>query len=227
MKCLVVISICLSLCAVACSSRQNEHVANSDTVYIKNEQLQPAISDNNTTVPDKEEATAQQQNLIIPGQKIGSTALGITADSLARLLGQPDKSDAAMGKAWLTWLGKSDEHNNATRLDIYITYPDSTMRYKTVQQIHATSSWFHTAGGLHVYSAMADIRKSYPGLKKAARYKSDGRTITLYDDKEQGIAFEAVPANNEDICTGIIIHKPGIAVTNTYIFLYPDAKLIQ
>jgi hypothetical protein len=41
------------------------------------------------------------------------------ATNLETEFGKPDMSDAAMGKAWLTWYGKKDEHNNKTELNIY------------------------------------------------------------------------------------------------------------
>ncbi len=161
----------------------------------------------------------QDNFLVVPGEQVGKTHLGITASLLNSLLGKPDMSDAAMGKAWLTWYGKRDEHNNRTRLDIYVTYKDSSMSEKVVKQIRTTSSSFHTAGNLHVYSSMVDIRQRFPGLEKAGHYNTDGRDILIYDDKSKGIAFEQVAAGNEDICTAIIIHERNVPVTQTYIYL--------
>lgn len=40
-------------------------------------------------------------SLIIPGESIGKVVLGENVASL-QVLGEPDLSDAAMGKAWLT-----------------------------------------------------------------------------------------------------------------------------
>lgn len=174
-------------------------------------------------------AVSQQQpaanKLIVPGESVGQTSIGTDAATLATILGKPDASDAAMGKAWLTWNGKKDEHNNITTLNIYTTYKDSTMREKTVQQIRTTSSYFSTASGIQVYSSLADIRKQFPAIKKVAQYNDDGRNIVIYDDKEMGIAFEIAAANEQQICTGIIIHKKGEAVTNVYMFLHPGMKL--
>ncbi|RYG42131.1 hypothetical protein EON79_19510, partial [bacterium] len=51
-------------------------------------------------------------NRIVPGVSLGDVKIGATGKSLARL-GRPYAGDAAMQKAWATWLGKG-----AARLDI-------------------------------------------------------------------------------------------------------------
>lgn len=98
------------------------------------------------------------------------------------------------------------------------------MRQKTVQQIRTTSSYFSTTNNIHVYSSLNDIKQQFPNSKKVAQYKDDGRTIVLYDEQQQGIAFEIATANNQQICTGIIIHKKGKDVTDVYIYLHPDMQ---
>lgn len=166
--------------------------------------------------------------LIIAGKSVGNVLLGMNDSLLVAEFHKPDMSDAAMGKAWLTWYGKKpDEHNNKTRLDVYTTYKDTSMREKTVQQIRTTSSFFETGNGIHVYSSFNDVQPAFPELKKAATYKDDGREFTIYDDEEQGIAFEIVSAGTEKICTGIIVHKRGAKVTAIYVSLYPDIHIVQ
>lgn len=154
-------------------------------------------------------------------------SIGTDAAELETVLGKPDLSDAAMGKAWLTWKGKKDEHNNATELNIYTTYKDSTMRQKTVQQIRTTSALFSTDGGLRVYSSLETIRKEFPGIRKLAHYSEEGREIVIYDEIKKGIAFEITPAGQQQICTGIIIHKKGSPVTDVYAFLHPGLALYK
>jgi hypothetical protein len=166
-------------------------------------------------------------NEIIPGKSIGLTTLGDDAEKLEKSLGKPDLSDAAMGKAWLTWNGKKDEHNNVTQLNIFTAYSNNEMKEKTVQQIRTTSSYFLTADSLHVYSSLNNILKKFPGVKKSAEYKDDGRTISIYDEKEKGIAFEIAAANGQQTCTGIIIHKKGESTIDIYRTLHPDMKVYR
>lgn len=171
--------------------------------------------------------TNAANSLIVAGKSIGNVGLGMNDSILETQFGKPDMSDAAMGKAWLTWYGKKpDEHNNKTQLNIYTTYKDTSMREKTVQQVRTTSSFFKTADELHVYSSLEDIKAKFPQLKKAATYKDKGREITVYDDQQQGIAFEIVTADTQNICTGIIIHKPGVKVTQVYISLHPEMRVL-
>ena len=190
-------------------------VANPDSVVTNND-------NNNKVVNDAE--NPESVPLIIAGESVGKIALGTDASKLQNILGKPDMSDAAMGKAWTTWYGKKrDEHNNKTELDIYTAYKDTSMREQTVQQIRTTSSFFVTADSIHVYSSLDEIKNKY-AVKKSAHYNSDGRTITLYDDKQKGIAFEIASANTQNICVGIIIHPKDKSVNDIYIMLHPDMK---
>lgn len=178
---------------------------------------------NSDTITNEEPAA---NKVIVPGKSIGNIEIKMD-DSRLEAFGKPDMSDAAMGKAWLTWYGKKpDEHNNKTQLNVYTAYKDTSMRAKTVQQIRTTSSFFETAGGLRVYASLSDIKQQYPKLKKVAVYMDDGRKIDVYDAQQQGIAFEIVDANQQQICTGIIIHKSGVKVTQVYISLHPDMKVL-
>lgn len=165
---------------------------------------------------DSSANTVPQSKLIVPGKQMGNIMLGLPADSLSSMLGKPDFSDAAMGKAWLIWYGKKrDEHNNRSSLEIFITYADSTMRGKTVQQILTTSPEFETARGAKVYDDLASIQQKYPGIVSTGHYKelNGGRVFQLYDDLQNGIAFEIAEANKQYICIGIIIHYPGRPIT--------------
>jgi hypothetical protein len=213
MKWLVVLCFCI----VSCGQNNEPAAVNSDTITKKNN-ADTIIKSQQQSVSDK---------LIVPGESIGKTSIGADAASLENILGKPDASDAAMGKAWLTWNGKRDEHNNATTLNVYTTYKDSSMSKKTVQQVRTTSSYFSTSNGIHVYASFAAINNQFPDIKKLAHYNDDGRDIVIYDDKQNGIAFEIASANEQQICTGIIVHKKGEAVTNVYMFLHPDMKLYE
>jgi hypothetical protein len=199
-----------------------------------NNQTTTAATDSSGQTPDKNADTVSNNNankldtaqLVVPGQRIGKVKLGEEVSSL-EVLGPADASDAAMGKAWLTWKGRRDEHNNATELNVYTTYRDNTMKEKTVQQIRTTSSSFSTANNIHVYSSLENIQQQFPLLKKTASYKEEGRQVFIYDAVEKGIAFEIAGANNQQICTAIIVHEPNKDVTQIYIMLHPGMKRYQ
>lgn len=198
------------------ATNQDMAATQQDTLVTKN--------DNNNDDVAGDTENPESVPLIIAGESVGKIALGTDASTLHSVLGKPDMSDAAMGKAWTTWYGKKrDEHNNKTELDIYTAYKDTSMREQTVQQIRTTSSFFVTTDSIHVYSSLNDIKNKY-AVKRSAQYNSDGRTITLYDDKQKGIAFEIADAGSQHTCIGIIIHAKGKSVNDIYIMLHPDMK---
>lgn len=161
--------------------------------------------------------------LIVPGRSVGRTRLGLDGSLLDSLLGRPDASDAAMGKAWMTWYGQRDEHNNQAELNVFTTYADSTMRTKTVQQIRLTSPDFRTWEGLGVYDALSQLRAAFPGLQQMFSYQTDGRTLWVFDDEDKGIGFECAVVKQDTICTGVLIHDRNSSVRDSYIYLHPGA----
>jgi hypothetical protein len=207
----------LCFLAVACNNNSQPAIRESDTEKLK------TADKPNDTVPRDAAIALDTALLIVPGQGIGKVQLGEEV-SLLNVLGPPDSSDAAMGKAWLTWKGRRDEHNNFPQLNVYTTYKDNTMREKTVQQIRTTSSRFFTSDSIHVYSSLEAIQEKFPALRKAGSYNDEGREIVVYDEKKKGIAFEIATAGNQRICTGIIIHEKGKDVNEIYIMLHPGMK---
>ena len=163
--------------------------------------------------------TGALRTLIVPGERLGHLTLGLNADSVEPLLGMPDASDAAMGKAWLTWKGKENS-SKPTQLQIYTTYKDTSMSVKTVQQIRTTSPFFKTSTGLHVGSTLALLKATFPQLQKTGTYTEGGLHYQLYDAVAAGIAFEM----KEGVCTGILVHLKGRRADDIYIMLHPDMK---
>lgn len=204
---------------IAC---QNNNETNSTAIDTTKEPVIKNFDTDNKSSPPVQDTDLR----IIAGERMGKVKLGEDVSSL-EVLGRPDKSDAAMGKAWLYWYGKRDEHNNATELDVYTAYKDSTMRDKTVQQVRTTSSQFATENQIHVYSSLKEIEQKFPEIRKIAYYNEDGRNLLIYDAVEKGIAFEIAKANDQPICTGIIIHKKGKPVTDIYIMLHPDMQRLS
>jgi hypothetical protein len=220
------ISLFIFFLFTACNNAPatNDDTSNKDSITTQPDTIikHDTTAVNNDTIKNVE--TTEGEPLIIAGKSVGKVSLGTDASTLQNILGKPDMSDAAMGKAWITWYGKKpNEHNNKTELDIYTAYKDTSMREQTVQQIRTTSSFFSTADSVHVYSSLDDIKNKY-AVKKSARYNSDNRTINIYDDKSRGIAFEIASAGTQTICTGIIIHPKNKSVNDIYIMLHPDMK---
>lgn len=162
--------------------------------------------------------------MIVPGESIGEVNLGDDASMLTQKLGKPDLSDAAMGKAWITWYGKKrDKYNNLPELNVFTTYKDSGMKQVTVQLIRTTSAGFSTANGIRVFDSFTDIQKAFPRLQQRGMFtqKNTHRTMSIYDAEADGIAFDIVSAGAQQICIGIIVHSPGKNVMGDYLgFLF-------
>lgn len=214
--------IALLFCSVtACNNSGNqgrEEAAGTDTGSAKVDTAgQATITADTVAIP--------QGKLIIPGKILGHISLGDDAATLESKLGKADFSDAAMGKAWITWYGKGKEEGpQKTELNVYTTYKDSTMSVKTVQQIRTTSPFFITMDSVGVTVSMEKIRSAFPGLKKVGSYREEKSNvaISVYDDQAKGIAFEVDETAKPGVCKGIILHTPGVNVLDTYIMLHPD-----
>ena len=172
-----------------------------------------------TTLPKPAADTAALRNGIVPGERLGHITLGLIADSIETILGTPDSSDAAMGKAWLTWRGK-EKGASPSVLNLYTAYKDTSMAVKTVQQIRTTSPFFKTFSNVHVGSSVTIVQQQFPAVIATATYTQDSAAFTLYDDVAAGIAFEISNA----VCSGILIHKKGARADAIYMMLHPDMK---
>lgn len=192
-----------------CQQSTGSHHASADSPAV-DRRAKDSLPSVNTNAGNVTIASSNQ--MIIPGKRIGNIELGAPANTLEKLLGKPDISDAAMGKAWLTWYAKKrDEHNNRNSIDVFTTYADSTMQEKTVQQIRITSPGYSTANGVDVYDGLASIQQKFPDAARTGHFRelNGDRIFTVYDDLRNGIAFEFVDANSQKICVGIIVHLPG------------------
>ena len=165
--------------------------------------------------------TINTRLLIIPGKSIGNISLGQNADGLQSILGKPDLSDAAMGKAWLTWFSKVSDTVTGNELNIYTEYKDDDLTEKVVRQIRITSNEFTTEGGIRTGMTLDDISRITRGeLTLIGKFDtSTPNPVSVYDVVGEGIAFEI---ENDNKCSGIIIHEKGHKVSEEYITFHPD-----
>lgn len=187
----------------------------------------PVGSTGKDSLPLKKDSTEQKENnlLIVPGISIGKILLGANAATLEEILGTPASSDAAMGKAWLTWKGKKDEHNNQTELNIFTSYKNKKMDEKVVQLIRTTSYEFSTRQNIHVYSSLDQIRKEFQEIEPSFSYQhQDKRKVFVYELNEKGIAFEVIRAGQQQICIGIIVYERGSNLPDIYRTLQPGLE---
>lgn len=147
----------------------------------------------------------QKNRLIIPGTGIGETRVGENSDSVIARLGKPDRSDAAMGKAWLIWT--SGHENRAAHQTAIFTARNMGVgkEESRVQEIMITSAFFHTADSLQIGMSLRQIKQHMPGLVKLATAgDSTSAAKNLYDDMLHGISFVI---NASGTCVAIIVHE--------------------
>jgi len=166
--------------------------------------------------------------LVAPGRSIGNVTLGASPETLEQL-GPAATSDAAMQKAWATWYGKSTESGaSPTQFDVYTAATGPDM-HKSIQMIRATSSWFHTVGGLHPGSTLASLRQACGPFKLATSYAPTPKASLryIYDNAKAGIAFELDGQTANSHCTAVIVHLPGQSGPSTYMAMTQYLKLIN
>lgn len=150
-------------------------------------------------------ANVQPDSLITPGIGVGNIHLNDDAAAAVKRLGQPDKSDAAMGASLMVWYKGHD--TTASQLGIYAHHhfgaPDEAI--SRIKQIRVTSPSFKTKNLVGTGMALSNIQKYFSLQKKRTMMGAAGQT-EIYDDAKSGIAFE-IDASWR--CNAIIVHAPG------------------
>ncbi len=141
----------------------------------------------------------QESPVLVPGAAAGLFKLGDADRAILQQLGQPDHSDAAMGKAVLIWY---TDTANGYPLSIFTARDMGNDETARIQQIRVTSPAFETAETIRVGSELSEIRDHYQ-VTAVETYEHDGGTYTVYD-ADKGIAFEVGP---DDRCVAIVIHR--------------------
>ena len=158
------------------------------------------------------QTVSPETHTLVPGVSAGAFKLDEPDSSVHQQLGQPDHSDAAMGKAVLLWYTDSAGQYPLSIFTARDMGNDETAR---IQQIRVTSPTFKTTESIHVGSTLTGIRDHYQ-LTPVETYEKGGNTYSVYKS-DKGIAFEVGPG---DSCTAIIIHHAKADVA-TYLPLRP------
>jgi hypothetical protein len=160
------------------------------------------------------DTTVPANRLITPAKRIGMTSINEISSQVYKNLGPSSMDDAAMGgKNMASWYSKPIVKNGDTIIhetNIFFTTAafGTAHAVARAQLIRITSPWFMTKQRLGVGSSLANIKKSFPKLKKVASYVSPKtqQTVFIYDSNVAGIAFEI---DGQDECIGITVHKTG------------------
>lgn len=150
---------------------------------------------------------------IIPGEHIGQIRLSMQPEEVHNTLGDPDFSEAAMGKAKQTWYSAATD-SPRHQVDVYTVRqrtgePDEVVE---VDQVRVTSPSF-TIPRMRISpgSRLTKIQQYFPNLQAVAYYPTpkQGR-VYVYDDRVGGIAFELT--GPDSVCVGITVHPKGRGV---------------
>lgn len=142
---------------------------------------------------------------IIPGERIGKVRIGAPVGTLSKL-GRPSGGDSAMGKSFVTWLGRADDHPRH-RLDVFSSLTQNAEAGKVILAIRVTSPSFRTAAGLGPGCSERAMRRAYPSAKDVENYRppQGGAPIHFFDDTKHGFAFEMVKGH----CLAVSVERKG------------------
>ena len=141
---------------------------------------------------------------IFAGDKIAQLMLNQGFEEALQIMGDPATADTSKNILLLQW--------NANKIDTvqYVTTAlfSNKKDGKKIKQISTTSPSFKTPTMVGCGSTLAYIKIQYPTIKKATEtYTSkDGKTMSVYDDVKEGIAFET---NDEGKCVLVSVHVKG------------------
>ncbi len=153
--------------------------------------------------------------LIVPGHRVGQTALGPNGAAELNRLPTPAAEDNGMMQTHNVWVshhsGRTDTlyvHTvaNAAIGDTPVKPADGV----TIDTIRVTSPQFHTQSGISTRSTLAQIRRRFPDAR------ADRFNPQIYIDVRRGIVFELVrPLSPASRCIAISVFPPGADIAET------------
>lgn len=137
--------------------------------------------------------------MITPGGGIGKITIGQNADTVMKVLGKPDSSDAAMGSQLMTWYDKHDPKAYQLNVFSHRNMGAKDEAISRVKAIRVTSPAFNTSEMIHAGTPFRAINKHF-SLRKITSTNKKG--VAIYNDQKGGIAFEV---DSDNICSAIIV----------------------
>ena len=141
---------------------------------------------------------------IFAGDRIAQLSINQSFDEVMQIMGDPYAADTSKNNLILQW-----KANKIDTVQYLTTTLFSTGKAgKKIKQIATTSPSFKTPTMVGCGSTLAYIKVQYPTIKKATEtyINKAGKTISVYDDAKEGIAFET---NDEGKCVLVSVHVKG------------------
>lgn len=169
---------------------------------LKRKFLLPLLLATTVVLPSLARCEQTDDELIVPGKRIGEWRLGPNAQNPEPTLALPD---------WSIYIGFKHRPGVRARLR-----PTTIAVHKvsnrslgvepadgfTVDLIYVDGGAYHTANGYTIYSDQ-ELGRLYPQATPSSENPK------IYDDKKQGIAFEFGTDAFAKSCVGIMVHLPG------------------
>lgn len=181
----------------------------------KNDQTKQTDKNQTVTsqkIKDKEEITVASEHLIIPNKQIGEIQLEKDVKPLLAKLGEPDFSNAAMGKALMTW----NDVKNGT-LSIFTSQKMGVEDFSRIKAIRSRSDLFRTKQNIGKNSSLKEIQDNF-NVEEIGIYIEEEEAYSLYVDND-GIGFEI---DDDEVCQGVIILGKGKEPQQFYIPFYDN-----
>ena len=141
---------------------------------------------------------------IFAGDKIAQLIINQGFDEALQIMGEPAAADTSKNNLLLQWKANKIDTVQYITTALFSNKKDG----KKIKQISTTSPSFKTPTMVGCGSTLAYIKIQYPTIKKATETytNKDGKTISVYDDVKEGIAFET---NDEGKCVLVSVHVKG------------------
>ena len=141
---------------------------------------------------------------IFAGEKIAQLKINQGFDEALQIMGDPAAADTSKNNLLLQWAANKIDTIQYTTTALFSNRKEG----KKIKQISTTSPSFKTPTQVGCGSTLAYIKIQYPTIKKASQTYTDkdGKTISVYDEIKEGIAFET---NDEGKCILVSVHVKG------------------
>lgn len=215
-KCLPLISLIVLF--FSCNEKTKVTTTKFTDVGIK-DSITAAITVASDTIKiDSVKLATQKNDSILPGITVGGIVIGESVETVIQKKGIPDSAETLKKSAYHVWLTKPTMQGADTITTSFKTFSiiggkSAKDTSSHVKRIRITSPMYKTAMQVKVGSTLAYLKLQYPSLKKPTAQEdlANGEALEIYDETDEGIAFEIV--NNK--CVAIIVHDKKQKYLNT------------